>query len=193
MLNQSAYSTVTRIQVKAVRLTLICHALTPAQRAGRLHRPQDGILAQDDQPLASMPDVRVLTAPEPRARETAAWLSAQAQVEPDLADCDLGCWHGMTLKQVQAEQPEALAQWLEDPHSAPHGGESFADVCQRVGGWLMAFEGKGEWLAVTHPMVIRAVMVHLLECPLKAYQRIDVLPLSRLELSYTGQWRLRLA
>ena len=179
--------------MKAVRLTLICHAQTAAQRAGRLHRAQDGILDHADRPLTPMPDVRVLTAPEARTRETAAWLSGAPQVEVGLADCGLGRWQGMTLKQLQAEQPEALAQWLEDPRSAPHGGESFAEVCQRVGGWLGAFEGKGDWLAVTHPMVIRAVIVHLLGCPLTAYQRIDVLPLSRLALSYTGQWRLRLA
>jgi hypothetical protein len=41
-------------------------------------------------------------------------------------------------------------------------------------------------------MVIRAVLVQLLGCPMSAHQRIDVLPLSRLELSFAGQWRLRL-
>jgi len=41
-------------------------------------------------------------------------------------------------------------------------------------------------------MVMRAVLVQVLGCPMQASQRIDVLPLSRLELSFTGQWRLRL-
>lgn len=58
---------------------------------------------------------------------------------------------------------------------------------------LAAFDRPGEWLAVTHPMVMRAVLVQVLGCPMSASQRIDVLPLSRLQLSLTGQWRLRLA
>ena len=177
--------------MKAVRLTLICHALTQAQKTGRLHRPDDGILAMDTPPIAVVPEVSMLTAPERRAGETAAWLSTQVQVEPALADCDLGCWQGLALKQLQAEQPEALAQWLQDPCSAPHGGESFAELCQRMAGWLAAFDTPGEWLAVTHPMVIRAVLLQVLGCPLGAHRSIDVLPLSRLELSFAGQWRLR--
>ncbi|CAI3799655.1 hypothetical protein GLGCALEP_02287 [Pseudomonas sp. MM221] len=71
-------------------------------------------------------------------------------------------------------------------------GESFTVLCQRMASWLASFDKPGEWLAVTHPMVIRAVLVQVLGCPMSASQRIDVLPLSRLELSFTGQWRLRL-
>lgn len=178
--------------MKAVRLTLICHALTQAQKTGRLHRADDGILPLAQQAFAGLSGAQLLTAPERRACETAAWLAGQVQVEPALADCDLGRWQGLTLKQLQAEQPQALAEWLQDPTSDVHGGESFAVLCQRVATWLAAFDRPGEWLAVTHPMVMRAVLVQVLACPMSASQRIDVLPLSRLELSFTGQWRLRL-
>lgn len=178
--------------VKAVRLTLLCHALTQAQKSGCLAQPDDGILPLAGEPLAIAPGTQLLAAPERRAAQTAAWLSSQVQSEPALADCALGHWQGLPLKQLQAEQPQALAQWLNDPFGAPHGGESFAHVCERVGAWLMAFNRPGEWLAVTHPWVIRAALVTVLECPLATAQRIDVLPLSRIELSFTGQWRLRL-
>lgn len=178
--------------MKAVHLTLICHALTTAQKAGRLHRPDDGILPLHAQSFAEAPETRVLTAPERRAGETAAGFSVLAQVEPALADCDLGRWQGRTLKWLQAEHPQALALWLDDPHSTPHGGESFAKLCQRMAGWLAAFDKPGEWVAVTHPMVIRAVLVQVLGCPLAAHRQIDVLPLSRVQLSFTGRWRLRL-
>lgn len=179
--------------VKAIRLTLVCHALTQAQKTGCMPQADDSILALAQPPLAIGPAVQVLTAPERRACETAAWLSAQARVEPALADCDLGHWQGLSLKQLQVEQAQSLCEWLGDPHSALHGGESFAQLCQRVAAWLAAFDTPGEWLAVTHPMVIRAVLVQLLGCPLSTHQRIDVLPLSRLELSFAGQWRLRLS
>ncbi|MEN5302710.1 histidine phosphatase family protein [Pseudomonas sp. TWI628] len=176
----------------AIRLTLLCHALTPAQKCGHLAQPDDGILPLAIAPLAITPGMQLLAAPERRAQETAAQLSSQVQREPALADCALGHWQGVSLKQLQAEQPQALAQWLEEPLSAPHGGESFAQLCERVGAWLMAFDRPGEWLAVTHPWVIRAALVTVLECPLAAAQRIDVLPLSRVELSFAGRWRLRL-
>ena len=104
----------------------------------------------------------------------------------------MGRWQGLTLKQLQAEQSQALTEWLQDPASDVHGGESFAVLCQRIAAWLAAFDRPGEWLAVTHPMVMRAVLVQVLGCPMSASQRVDVLPLSRLELSFTGQWRLRL-
>ncbi|MFK3680726.1 histidine phosphatase family protein [Pseudomonas sp. NPDC088890] len=178
--------------MKAVRLTLICHGLTEAQKSGRLAHPEDAVLALAEPLEMAAPDVQVLCAPERRASETAAWLTAQAPIEPALADCDLGSWQGLALKQLQLEQPDALAQWLQDPYSAPHGGESIAQLVERVGAWLAGFDGPGQWLAVTHPMVIRAVLVQLLGCPLASFQRIDVLPLSRLALSFTGQWRLRL-
>ncbi|MFJ4066002.1 histidine phosphatase family protein [Pseudomonas sp. NPDC089996] len=178
--------------MKAVRLTLLCHALTPAQKHGQLAHPDDGTLRLEASPVAIEPGQHLLAAPERRAGDTARWLGAQAQVEPALADCDFGSWRGMSLKQLQAEQPQALEQWLTDPFSAPHGGESFAHLCERVGAWLLAFDRPGEWLAVTHPWVIRAALVAVLECPLAAAQRIDVLPLSRVALSFTGQWRLRL-
>ncbi|MBK4997021.1 histidine phosphatase family protein [Pseudomonas sp. S37] len=178
--------------MKAIRLTLICHALTRAQKTGHLHRVDDGILPLSQPPTVNLPGVRLLTAPERRARESAAWLSELAEVEPALADCDLGRWQGMALKQLQAEQPQALADWLQDPANAVHGGESFAALCKRMATWLAAFDRPGEWLAVTHPLVMRAVLVQVLGCPMSAGQRIDVLPLSRLELSFTGQWRLRL-
>jgi len=178
--------------VKAVSLTLICHALTQAQKTGRLHCADDAILPLSQEPGAMLPGTQVLTAPERRACETAAWLSGPAQIEPALADCDLGRWQGLPLKRLQTEQPQALAQWLQDPASAVHGGESFAELCQRVAAWLAAFDTPGEWLAVTHPMVMRAVLVQVLGCPMQASQRVDVLPLSRLELSFAGQWRLRL-
>ncbi|PYB78710.1 histidine phosphatase family protein [Pseudomonas sp. LB-090624] len=179
--------------MKAIRLTLICHALTQAQKTGRLHCVDDVILPLARPPAGNLPNLQLLTAPERRARETAACFSGTVEVEPALADCDLGHWQGLSLKQLQAEHTQALAEWLQDPASAVHGGESFAALCMRMAAWLAAFDRPGEWLAVTHPMVMRAMLVQVLGCPMDASQRIDVLPLSRLELSFTGQWRLRLA
>ncbi|MBI6940153.1 histidine phosphatase family protein [Pseudomonas putida] len=178
--------------MKAVHLTLLCHAQTQAQKVGRFHTPEDSLLPIADAPREEVATT-VLTAPERRARDTAAWLCERAQVDPLLADCDLGNWQGLTLKQLQEEQSGALMQWLQDPCSAPHGGESFNQLRQRMTAWLDSFEGHGTWMAVTHPLVMRAVLMNVLDCPSVAAGRIDVLPLARLQLSFAGCWRLRLA
>jgi len=178
--------------VKAVRLTLICHALTQAQKTGRLHCVDDGILPLTGAPCLNLAGMQLLTAPERRACETAAWMAGPAQVEPALADCDLGRWQGLTLKHLQAEQPQALAEWLENPASDVHGGETFVELRRRLAGWLGGFDQPGEWCCVTHPLVIRAVLMNLMDCPLSAFHAIDVLPLSRLQLSRAGRWRLRI-
>ena len=178
--------------MKAVRLTLICHALTQSQKVGRFHGIDEAILPFGQWPAAAEAGIGILSAPEPRAVQTAIGLGAAPTIEPALADCDLGAWQGLALKQLQVQDPEALGQWLEDPHCAPHGGESIVQLCQRVAAWLVAFDRPGETWAVTHPQVIRAALVHVLESPLAGLQRIDVSPLSRLHLSWAGQWRLRL-
>ncbi|MBF8740309.1 histidine phosphatase family protein [Pseudomonas guariconensis] len=178
--------------MKAVRLTLICHALTQSQKVGRFHAVDEAILPVGHWPAAAEPGIRILSAPEPRALQTAIGLGATPAIEPALADVDLGAWQGLALKHLQAEAPEALEQWLQDPRCAPHGGESIGELCQRIAAWLEAFDGPGETWAVTHPQVIRAALVHVLGSPLAGFQHIDVLPLARLQLSRAGQWRLRL-
>ncbi|MFA7892883.1 histidine phosphatase family protein [Pseudomonas putida] len=176
--------------MKATRLTLICHGLTLAQKRGYFAEPQDRLVSV---PHRSIPQsgFQLLTAPEQRAQQTALALG-DAQITSELVDCDMGRWQGMPLKRLQAEQPSALADWLENPASEVHGGESFQTLCQRMSAWLEEFDQPGEWAAVTHPMVMRAVLVQVLGCPMTAGQRIDVLPLSRIELSFSGQWRLRI-
>ncbi|BBH48790.1 histidine phosphatase family protein [Pseudomonas sp. KU43P] len=178
--------------MKAISLTLISHAATEAQRLGRFHAEADGVLAAAIEPLALAKDTSVLRGPELRATQTASLLGSQATVEPALRDCDVGRWEGLSLKVLQREEPDLLQAWLSDPESAPHGGESVADVCRRVAGWLDGFNEPGHWLAVTHPMIVRAAMMHVLQSPLAAFHRIDVQPLAQLHLSHYGMWRVKL-
>jgi broad specificity phosphatase PhoE len=135
----------------------------------------------------------VLIAPERRTRETAAALGLSGASEPLLGDCDHGRWAGRSLAELQAEEPRALAAWLEDPDAAPHGGESVADVIRRIARWSDSPErGEGRILAVTHPTVIRAALIHAMGAPASSFRRIDVAPLSRLVLSRHGaHWRVQ--
>lgn len=178
--------------MKAISLTLISHAATEAQRLGRFHAEADGVLAAAVEPLVLAKDTSVLSGPELRATQTASLLGLQPTVELALRDCDFGRWNGVSLKVLQREEPALLQAWLSDPESAPHGGESIADVCRRLAGWLESFSEPGHWVGITHPMIVRAAMMHVLQYPLRAFYSIDVQPLSRLLLGYHGNWRVRL-
>lgn len=184
-----------------IRLTLVCHAATQAQRAAAV--------AGDDEPLdaagraaaavaASDPETADLcwTAPERRARETAAALGLQAAVEDRLRNCDYGRWRGSSLAALQAREPEAVRAWLTDPAAAPHGGESLLALLARVGGWLDGLPAGPATsrviVAVTHPAVVRAAAVHALAAAPAVFWRIDAGPLARLWLSgRAGRWNLR--
>jgi broad specificity phosphatase PhoE len=175
--------------VKAIQLTLVCHGMTEAQRLGRF--------ALDAEPLheAVMPlpglstRAQGLCAPELRTQATAQGLQLQASVDERLRDCDLGRWRGLALKQL----PQAALQaWMSDPHAAPHGGESVAALCVRVAHWMDSALVPGEWIAVTHPMVMRAAMLHALGAALESFHRIDVRPLAQVRFSHYGQWRVQL-
>ncbi|BBH48772.1 histidine phosphatase family protein [Pseudomonas sp. KU43P] len=178
--------------MKATHLTLISHALTDAQRLGHFHSDADEIRLSQRHPLV-LPDGAIgLAGPELRTSQTAAMLGLQVAVEHALRDCDFGVWKGVALKALQRDEPALVQAWLTDPRSTPHGGESIVDVCQRVAHWLDGFTAPGHWVAVTHPMIIRAAMMHVLQCPLSAFHRIDVQPLSQLQLGHYGAWRVSL-
>nr|WP_246887680.1 histidine phosphatase family protein [Pseudomonas protegens] len=183
--------------VQATRLTLICHARTAAQKLARFPRDEPLELDWQAQALSRAGDfkrsIRVLCGPELRTRQSAQLFSAEHEVQDALRDCDFGAWQGLRIDELQEREPEALQAWLRDPQLAPPGGESLAQLCQRVAQWLEVMAQRpGHWLAVTHPFVIRAVLVQVLQAPLASFNQIDIEPLSRLDLSHAGRWRLRL-
>ncbi|SPM30189.1 Broad specificity phosphatase PhoE, partial [Mycobacterium terramassiliense] len=179
-----------------VRLTLVSHAMTDAMAAGRF--PADESLSQIGRRqvkkagrLDVQKDARLFAGPEQRVRETAQLLGLHAVTEPRLADLQCGDWCGHTLRAVG---PTELETWLTDPARAPHGGESIVDLIQRVAGWLQSLTANtAPVVAVTHPAVIRAAILHSLDAPPKSFWGIDIAPVSRTVLHFrNGRWTLRL-
>jgi broad specificity phosphatase PhoE len=177
-------------------LTLVSHASTRALR--RALFPCDEPLDPSAFRKASVAESlrhaqHAWTGPERRATQTAQALALEAVTEPALRDCDYGRWRGRSLEELQAEEPEAITSWLTDPHSAPHGGESICDVLHRVGGWLDAkASARGHVVAVTHPAIVRAAIIHAIAAAASTFWRIDVAPLTRTELrARNGGWTLR--
>jgi broad specificity phosphatase PhoE len=136
---------------------------------------------------------RIFFAPERRARETAAALGLAGVAEPALRDCSYGLWAGRSIGDLQAKDPQGLAAWLSDPQFRPPGGESMAELAARIGGWLdLQARDDGRIIAVTHPAVLRAAVLHAVGAPFEAFWRIAAAPLSEARLTYDGQqWQLQ--
>ena len=135
---------------------------------------------------------RYLTSPALRATQTAEILKLNAHVEPMLRDCDYCRWMGRSFDEVRTQEPEAVAEWMQNPGAAPHGGESILALMERVATWLDAQSGvSGQTVAVTHASVIRAAIIHAIEAGPRSFWRIDVAPLSLTRLSSnSGRWNL---
>jgi broad specificity phosphatase PhoE len=181
--------------VQATRLTLICHARTVAQKLARFptnEAVEESAVASDSLAARFERPRRLICGPELRTRQTAAWFGHDAQVDEALRDCDWGRWQGQSIKDLQRDEPEALQAWFEDPGAAPHGGESVVQLGERVAAWLTTLQTtQGHVVAVTHPFIIRAALMQVMQG--QAFHSIDVEPLAVVELSFFGRWRLRLS
>ena len=178
------------------RITLICHGRTTARPSSF---PDDAPLAAGEREkiveLARRIGIhdRVLTSPAQAAWQTAELIDQDFTFDPALADIDLGRWAGRKIADIQASEPESLAEWLENPDFAPYGGESRTLLLARVSAWL---EGRlpigGHTVAVTHPHVVRTAVVSILGAPAAAAGRIDVEHLFIADLRSDGRrWVLR--
>lgn len=179
-----------------IRLLLISHASTAAMRAARF--PADDPL--DARGLAetaaararlSIPDdTAVFVSPAACARDTASALGLSATVQQGLADVDYGLWHGRRLADLALEAPQDLSAWTHDPDATAHGGESFSQLVKRVGRWLDTLDDASSEesrktqnvIAVTHAPVIRAAIVYALGASPAVFSRIEIAPLSTVEL-----------
>ncbi|WP_025602731.1 histidine phosphatase family protein [Burkholderia sp. WSM2230] len=197
-----------------LRLLLISHAPTAAMRAGRF--PADDALdargfreaqaARSSLPISD--DATAFVSPALCARETMLALGLTAQADAALADLDYGHWRGQRLNDLAAQMPSALAAWTRDPDAAPHGGESFAQVVKRIGRWLdaagaldsleaprvapdnardTALSHTRNVVAVTHAPVIRAAIVHVLGASPAIFSRIEIAPLTAVEMQHSRQ------
>ena len=188
------------------RLTLIAHAATEAQR--RAAFPLDESILDEpilDEPVAEREAVKlpalnwtvpraeqIRSAPEQRAQQTTRILGLQATTTEALRDCDYGRWQGRSMEAVQAEEPARILAWLTDPGAAPHGGESIENLIARVGKWMDEQRIVSHVIAVTHPSVIRAAIVHALRIPAQGFWRFDISPLSFTDLRFSRNlWTLR--
>jgi broad specificity phosphatase PhoE len=99
-----------------------------------------------------------------RASETAEIvanrLDLPVKVEPALREIDVGSWEGLTLTEIEARFPEAVARWEQEGAHGWEGGESHDQMAHRVRAAVQSIAAKhegDELLVVTHGGPIRAL------------------------------------
>lgn len=150
------------------RIAFLRHSVTSWNRAGRIQGRTDIPLDPEGRErlarLALPPEwsgAAIHASPLIRAVETAEHWAHPVRTDPRLIEMDWGRWEGcrgIDLRADPASGYRDLEEWGWD--FRPPGGESPADVRQRLEGWLAAVqEDPAErHLAVTHVGVIRVAL-----------------------------------
>jgi broad specificity phosphatase PhoE len=180
----------------ATQLKLLCHASTLAVRTTSFpaNEPLD---VQGREKLSAISHRwrgadHYLASPALPSMQTAEALRLSVTAAPALRDCDYGRWSGRCFEEVHAREPDAVAEWLQNPAAAPHGGESILALMERVNVWLEERKDiRGLTVAITHASVVRAVIVLAIKAGPQSFWHIDVAPLTLARLSCnSGRWAL---
>lgn len=148
-----------------IRLGLIRHGHTPWNRAGRIQGSSDIALDPDARAeLAALrlpppwDAARLWSSPLLRAVETARLIAGQEpQAAPELTEMNWGDWEGKRGVDLLA-QPGSGYRHIEDWgwDFRPPGGDSVADVRDRLRPWLAALDRDA--VAVCHIGIMRVLL-----------------------------------
>nr|WP_296771382.1 histidine phosphatase family protein [Rhodococcus sp. (in: high G+C Gram-positive bacteria)] len=175
------------------RLSLVTHAMTEAMRRGRFTADESvDETGMRDLDLASYTGraETVVVAPERRTQQTAEGLGLRGAVVADLRDVDYGHWAGSSMDDLA--EKDVLA-WLTDTATLPPDGESIDALLARVTRWMDRVSSQQcRIVAVTHPAVVRAVVIRTLDAPASSFWRVDIPPLTSTSVNFRGgRWTLR--
>lgn len=136
----------------------------------------------------------VLCSPAGAAIDSGTALAVTVEVDPALRDRDCGAWTGRSLASIAEAEPGRLAAWLDDPRAAAPDGESVLELIHRAAAWLATQASRdGHVVAITHPALIRAMLVAATEAPPSLWFRFDVGFGTRSLLTrHAGRWRIGL-
>ena len=142
----------------------------------------------------------VLASPMARTLETASIVAEALGLPVSKAagfrECDFGLWDGLTYDQVRREHGVGLSEWFSSTEVAPPGGESFAQVQDRITAArdevVREYAGRTV-LVVTHVTPIKSMVRLALGAPTEALYRMELAPcsLSSIEWYSDGAVSLR--
>lgn len=131
----------------------------PLNDTGRAQAKRNGLALKDY--LTNIGDYDFVSSPLSRAVETMELLrgamgleSKQFRVSSDIRELHYGHWEGHLASALPDSDPEGIAAKALDPFGwRPRGGESYADLMQRIVPWLRSIDR--DTVAVTHGGVSR--------------------------------------
>jgi ribonuclease H / adenosylcobalamin/alpha-ribazole phosphatase len=150
--------------------------------------------------LASAAIDAIVASPLRRTVQTAEAVAAvtglPVTTDAGFRETDFGDWDGLTFAEVRERWPSEMTAWLADPQVAPPGGESFADVSERVTAALarlLAARAGQRVLLVSHVTPIKTLVAAALLAPPPALFRmhLDVAALSEIDWYADGPAVLR--
>jgi len=151
------------------------------------------------QALADRPITLAFSSPLRRACETADILAAHhgftVRSVPEFTECDVGRWEGLSWQTIRAQDRDAWAAFDAAPGLVPYaGGESFQHVQDRAVpalGRLLFQHQAGDILVVTHNVVARVILAHVMGIAINNARRIrvDNGSISIIEAA-RGDWKL---
>ncbi len=132
--------------------------------------------------LASLPISSVYTSPLRRTLSTANIVAAPHNLTPkvleDLVEINTGDWQGKHMDEISQKWPELWQQSRTDPSEfAMPNGESFHQVTRRAARALetiMADNPEGHSLIVTHDVIARVLVAHVLGVSNSIYRRFEI-------------------
>jgi len=145
------------------------HVHTPLTLAGVAQADAAARTLRD--PLGPRPALTLWASPTGRALQTLATIAERldldwhaARTDGRLCELDTGAWGGMTYAEVAERDGPPAWPGTGLLRPAP-GGESYADLAARLGGWLAdTHDDPGDRLVVTHGIagrVLRGLMTGL--------------------------------
>jgi broad specificity phosphatase PhoE len=174
----------------AARLLLLRHPETDWNREGRWQGHADLPLnergwEQLREAYGRLPPERwtaVYSSDLLRAQETAAWLGMKLGLSPRVAvslrERNMGEWEGLTPAEARAGWPDLYPRVEEDPfREPPPGGESFADLFNRVAPVLRRIAGfhpAESALVVTHGGILKALLCVLLDVDFRRREELGL-------------------
>jgi broad specificity phosphatase PhoE len=136
---------------------------------------------------------RICSSPLSRAVQTAEGIAGATMIpvtrDDAFTDIAFGTWEGLTLDEVGRRHPVELEVWRSQPHKfRMRGVESLAQVRRRVvAGLKAATEGAGSVVVVTHRVICKVLVLHLLGMPNRSFWRIKCDPASITRFETVGE------
>lgn len=132
--------------------------------------------------LANLPIASIYSSPLQRTRTTAAIVAKPHQLDvefsDDLIELHLGDWQGLHMDEIRQKWSELWRQSRIDPSDITMpNGESFRQVTERAirifEKVLAANQGK-QVVMVTHDIVVKVLVAHVLGTSNSIYRRFDI-------------------